>query len=137
MALDFNPYDLRIPAARMIGGQSVTSLARPLRVLRPSDLQPMGQIEDGGEQAVALAVETARVALASSRWARLAPHDMAKLLFSWEELIEREALDLAWLEAANSVQPIADTMLRDVPRTRVRRRSGSIMGKADGARCAV
>lgn len=117
MSLDFNPDDLRVPTAHMIGGQPVTGLGRPIAVLRPSDLQPMGEIEDGGDEAVALAVETAKTALASSRWARLAPRDRARVLFRWAELIERDAIDLARLEAANSVRPIAETIVRDVPRT--------------------
>lgn len=117
MSLDFNPDDLRVPAAHMIGGRPVTGIGRTLPVLRPSDLQPMGEIEDGGEEAVALAVESAKAALASSRWARIAPRDRAKVLFRWAELIERDAADLARLESANSTRPIAETMVRDVPRT--------------------
>ena len=117
MPLDFNPGDLRVPTAHMIGGRPARGIGKPFPVLRPSDLQPMGEIEDGGADAVALAVAAAKVALKSSRWAKVPPRDRARVLFKWAELIEAHAEELARLEAANSVRPIAETMVRDVPRT--------------------
>ena len=117
MSLDFNPDELHFPTAHMIGGRPVSGIGRRVSVVRPSDLQTMGAIEDGGEEAVALAANAARTSLAASRWARVAPRDRAKVLFRWAELIEQKAVELARLESANSTRPIAETMVRDVPRT--------------------
>lgn len=101
----------------MIGGRAVSGIGRRIGVVRPSDLQQMGEIEDGGEEAVALAADAARTALASSRWAKVVPRERARVLFKWAELIEQDAAVLAQLEAANSTRPIAETVARDVPRT--------------------
>ena len=117
MTLDFNPQDVRVPTAHMIGGIPVSGLGAEIVINRPSDLQPLAAIEDGGAEAVERAVEVAKAALKSSRWAKVSPRDRARVLFKWAELIEANAPELARLESVNSTRPIAETTVRDVPRT--------------------
>jgi aldehyde dehydrogenase (NAD+) len=101
----------------MIGGKPVSGLGPEMIVRRPSDLQPLGSIEDGGPEAVALAVDAAKAGLSSSRWAKVSPRERARVLFKWAELIEHHAPELARLESVGSTRPIAETSIRDVPRT--------------------
>ncbi len=101
----------------MIGGAAVSGLGEKVLVNRPSDLQPLSEIEDGGAEAVDRAVEAAKAGLKASRWAHCQPRDRARVLFRWADLIERNAIELARLESVNSTRPIAETMQRDVPRT--------------------
>ena len=49
MSLDFDPQGISIPAAHMIGGKAISGLGERITVNRPSDLQPLSEIEDGGE----------------------------------------------------------------------------------------
>jgi aldehyde dehydrogenase (NAD+) len=117
MALDFDPRDVRVPTSHMIGGRPVGGLGDAFPVRRPSDLQILAAIEDGGDEAVARAVEAAKTGLAASRWAGISPRERARVLFRWAELIEQDVAGLARLESVNSTRPIAETMVRDVPRT--------------------
>ena len=71
--LTFDPGRLAIPSGHHIGGKFVELDRADIEVLRPSDHQPMGAIEDGCTEAVELAVAEARRALKDSRWARIAP----------------------------------------------------------------
>jgi aldehyde dehydrogenase (NAD+) len=117
VTLDFNPQDVVVPTAHMIGGKPVRNLGPEVLVQRPSDLQPLAAIEDGGADAVERAVEAAKAALKISRWARVSPRERARVLFRWAELIELNAPELARLESVSSTRPISETTIRDIPRT--------------------
>jgi aldehyde dehydrogenase (NAD+) len=133
MQLDFDPASLTVPAGHHIGGRLVQMAGEEIAVLRPSDHQPMGHIRDGGAAAVDRAVDAARRALQESRWARLAPRERGRVLRRWAELVEARGESLARLEAAGSTRPIAETMVRDLPRTaEVIRYYGEFCDKLEG-----
>ena len=117
MSLDFNPQDVRIPTTHMIGGRPVSGLGPQVAVHRPSDLLPYASIEDGGAEAVGRSVEAAKAGLSASRWSKVPPRERARVLYKWAELIEQNAPELARLESLGSTRPIAETAVRDVPRT--------------------
>ncbi|SNB73135.1 aldehyde dehydrogenase (NAD+) [Arboricoccus pini] len=117
MSLDFDPSSLSIPKGHHIGGRYIDFGGEPIEVRRPSDLQVMGTLEDGGEEAVEAAVQAARQALKASNWSKIAPIERARVLTRFAELVEQRSLDLARLEAANSTRLIAETTVRDAART--------------------
>ncbi|BCG90130.1 aldehyde dehydrogenase [Mesorhizobium sp. 113-3-9] len=117
MTLSFDPATIAIPRGHHIGGQYIELLGVEIEVLRPSDLQPMGLITDGGEAAVQQAVDAAKKALAQSRWAKIAPRDRAAMLMRFAALIEENATYLGQLEAMGSSRLISMTIVRDAVRT--------------------
>ncbi|TPM93722.1 aldehyde dehydrogenase family protein [Mesorhizobium sp. B2-1-3A] len=117
MTLSFDPATIAIPRGHHIGGQSIELPGVEIEVLRPSDLQPMGLITDGGEAAVQQAVDAAKKALAQSRWAKIAPRDRAAMLMRFAALIEENATYLGQLEAMGSSRLISMTIVRDAVRT--------------------
>ncbi|WP_027055982.1 aldehyde dehydrogenase family protein [Mesorhizobium erdmanii] len=117
MTLSFDPAKIAVPSGHHIGGQYVELPGAAIEVLRPSDLQPMGVITDGGEAAVQQAVDAAKKALAQSRWAKVAPRDRAAVLMRFAALIEENATYLGQLEAMGSSRLISMTIARDAVRT--------------------
>ena len=117
MTLSFDPATIAVPRGHHIGGQYVELPGAEIEVLRPSDLQPMGVITDGGEAAVQQAVDAAKKALAQSRWAKIAPRDRAAVLMRFAALIEQNASYLGQLEAMGSSRLISMTIARDAVRT--------------------
>jgi len=117
MSLDFDPDTLVVPAGHHIGGRFIELPGEAIEVRRPSDHQLMGVLRDGGEEAVALAVESARAALAASRWARVSPRERSRSLHAFANAVEARAKELGQIEAAGSSRLIALTTPRDVVRT--------------------
>lgn len=117
MTLTFDPAQLAIPSGHHIGGKFVQLGKADIDVLRPSDHQPMGAIEDGGAEAVERAVAEARRSLKESRWARIAPRQRARVLYRWADLVDEQNEYLARLEAAGSSRLISLTAVGDVVRT--------------------
>lgn len=117
MSLDFNPNSVAIPSGHHIGGKYIELEGDPIEVLRPSDHQLAGIIYDGGENAVAMAVEAAKAALKASRWSKVSPLERAKVLHRFANAVEAQADYLSKLEALGSSRIIAATTVRDVVRT--------------------
>ncbi len=117
MSKDFNPDAVAIPTGHFIGGRFVQLPGSEIAVLRPSDHQPIASITDGGEDAVSQAVDAARVALAASRWAKIAPPGPARGLPRSAAGVDAAVGYLSKLEALGSSRIIAATAVRDVART--------------------
>jgi len=117
MPLDFDPDMLAIPIGHHIGGRFVDLPGEEIEVLRPSDHQMMGMLRDGGDDAVAMAVQAAQNALAASRWAKISPRERARVLHAFASAVEARAGYLGQIEAAGSSRLIALTTPRDVVRT--------------------
>jgi aldehyde dehydrogenase (NAD+) len=117
MSLDFDPDTLAVPSGHHIGGRFVDLPGEAIEVRRPSDHQMMGMLRDGGDAAVALAVEAAEAALAGSRWAKVSPRERARVLHGFAAGVEAHATYLGQIEAAGSSRLIAFTTPRDVVRT--------------------
>ncbi|MBZ9603613.1 aldehyde dehydrogenase family protein [Phyllobacterium chamaecytisi] len=117
MTLSFDPSTIDIPKGHHIDGRYIDLPGEDIRVLRPSDLQLMGMITDGGEAAVDLAVEAAKAGLKHSGWTRLAPRERGAALMRFAALIEENAVYLGQLEAMGSSRLISMTITRDAVRT--------------------
>lgn len=117
MTFTFDPSDIKVPSGHHIGGRFVDLAGEEIEVLRPSDLQPMGVITDGGEGAVDLSVAAAKRALAKSNWAGMAPRDRSAVLMKFAALVEENAEYLGKLEAMGSSRLVSMTVVGDAVRT--------------------
>ncbi|CDX58004.1 Aldehyde dehydrogenase [Mesorhizobium plurifarium] len=115
--LSFDPKIVDIPKGHHVGGRYLDLPGGEIEVLRPSDQQLMGIVNDGGVAAVDLAVKAAKEALRASRWAKIAPRERAKVLFRFAQLIEEKNLYLGRLEAMGSSRLISGTITGDAIRT--------------------
>ncbi|MEO9338706.1 aldehyde dehydrogenase family protein [Mesorhizobium sp. SB112] len=117
MTLSFDPATVAVPKGHHIGGRYVELPGAEISVLRPSDHENMGPITDGGDAAVDMAVDTAKSALRTSRWAKIAPRERAKVLMRFAQLIEENTAYLGQLEAMGSSRLISGTITGDAVRT--------------------
>ena len=117
MTFTFDPSEIKIPSGHHIGGKFVELAGEEIEVLRPSDLQPMGVITDGGDAAVELAVAAAKKALAESNWAGMAPRERTAVLMKFANLVEENAEYLGKLEAMGSSRLVSMTVGGDAVRT--------------------
>jgi aldehyde dehydrogenase (NAD+) len=117
MTLSFDPATVAVPRGHHIGGRYVELPGVEISVLRPSDHENMGPITDGGDAAVDMAVDAAKSALRTSRWAKIAPRERAKVLMRFAQLIEENTAYLGQLEAMGSSRLISGTITGDAVRT--------------------
>lgn len=115
-SVDFDPLRLALPQGHYIGGRYLQTSSDHITVLRPSDGQVLGVIDEAGEEIVDAAVRNASHALVDSGWGTRAPRERAKVLFAWAALIEQDK-ELARLEAASSTRPISEVLASDLPFT--------------------
>ncbi len=112
----FDPSAVPLPGGHYIGGGWHRQGAGCL-VHRPSDNDPYGEIPDGGEEVVDLAVTSAQSALRASGWGTRAPRERARVMRRWADLIEADAATLGPLEAVGSTRPISNVLSWDIPFT--------------------
>lgn len=117
MTLSFEPSTVAVPNGHHIAGRFIELPGEEIPVLRPSDLQPMGMITDGGEAAVQQAVDAAKIALRQSRWGKMIPRERAAILMRFAALIEDNATYLGQLEAMGSSRLVSGTVTGDAVRT--------------------
>jgi aldehyde dehydrogenase (NAD+) len=117
MSLDFDPQALAVPSGHHIGGRFIDLPGEEIEVRRPSDHGVMGVLRDGGEEAVAFAVQSAQTALAASCWPKVSPRERARVLHGFANAVEAHAGVLGQIEAAGSARLITLTTPRDVVRT--------------------
>lgn len=117
MTLSFDPATVAVPRGHHIGGRYVELPNAEIAVLRPSDHEPMGVITDGGEAAVEMSVDAAKQALKTSRWAKIAPRERARVLMRFAQLVEDNNVYLGKLEAMGSSRLISGTITGDAIRT--------------------
>ncbi|MCC6171538.1 MAG: aldehyde dehydrogenase family protein [Gammaproteobacteria bacterium] len=115
-ALDFDPAAVELPRGHWIGGELVAG-PESIEVRRPSDGVVYAAIPDAGAELVDRAARTARAALETSGWGRIAPRERARLLRRWADLVEADVETLARLEAVGSTRPIREAVAWDVPYT--------------------
>ena len=105
-----------LPNGHFIAGRYVRG-EDAIDVISPSTGARVGAIPRAGAAVVDAAVQAARAALAASNWGSIAPRDRLKALHAWADLIEKEALTLAWLEAICSSRPLVQVRTGDIPVT--------------------
>ena len=115
--LDFDPSTILLPQGHFIGGASYLTDESQIPVYRPSDGQLLGYVPDASAATVDHAVSNALEAWKTSGWATKPPRERAKVLTRWAELIDRNAVNLAQLEAVSSTRPVAEAYASDVPFT--------------------
>jgi aldehyde dehydrogenase (NAD+) len=115
--LDFDPATVALPQGHFIGG-AYYSIGEPqIAVHRPSDGRLLGYIPDACADTVDHAVSNALQAWKTSGWATQPPRERAKVLARWADLIDRDVVSLAQLEAVSSTRPVAEAYASDVPFT--------------------
>jgi aldehyde dehydrogenase (NAD+) len=112
----FDPEQIRVPNGHFIGGRLVRDADR-LTVHRPSDARPHAGLPIADAATVDAAVQDAWSAWKRSDWARRAPRERARVLRKWADLVEKDAVQLAPLEAVCSTRPVRDAAAWDVPFT--------------------
>ena len=113
--LDFDPATLELPRGHFIDGALQADPRDPIAVRRPSDGAVYSEVPMADVETVDRAVRNARDAQRSSDWARQAPRARADILRRWADLIDRQRIALAQLEALGSTRPIAQAAGWDIP----------------------
>ena len=113
--LDFDPATLELPRGHFIDGALQADPRDPIAVRRPSDGAVYSEVPTADAETVDRAVRNARDAQRSSDWARQAPRARADILRRWADLIDRQRIALAQLEALGSTRPIAQAAGWDIP----------------------
>lgn len=113
--LDFDPATLELPRGHFIDGALQADPRDPIAVRRPSDGAVYSEVPMADAETVDRAVRNARDAQRSSDWARQAPRARADILRRWADLIDRQRIALAQLEALGSTRPIAQAAGWDIP----------------------
>ncbi len=116
-SLDFDPSTVPLSQGHFIGGARYLTDEAQIAVYRPSDGKLLGYIPDASAATVDYAVSNALQAWKTSGWATQPPRERAKVLTRWAELIDRNAVSLAQLEAVSSTRPVAEAYASDVPFT--------------------
>jgi aldehyde dehydrogenase (NAD+) len=111
------PKQPHIPAGKLfIGGQWCDAEdGRTAPTVNPADGSEITQIAQAGARDVDAAVTAARKAFDDGPWRRLHVHDRARLLTRVAELVERDAMDLAYLETVDMGKPIMFSSGVDAP----------------------
>ncbi len=86
--------------------------ATPISVINPATGLTISHIESGGAVEIDLAVTAARASFDSGDWAKMAPVERARILFSLADLIEDHAEQIAHLEALDI--GVSRAMMHDI-----------------------
>jgi aldehyde dehydrogenase (NAD+) len=116
-SLDFDPLAITLPQGHFIGGAYHATGEAPIAVHRPLDGGFLGNVPDASASTVDFAVNNALHAWRTSGWGTRPPRERARVLTRWAELIDRNAVSLAQLEAVGSTRPVAEAYASDVPFT--------------------
>lgn len=116
MSLDFDPNTIELSADHLIAGRRVAGGAEEIAVHRPSDGVATTPIRAADEAVVDEAVRAAAKAFRTSGWAAASPLERAAVLKRWADLLDRDRLRIARIEAASTTRPIEDMVNRDLVR---------------------
>ena len=100
----------------LIAGRWVDAISgETFPTLDPSTGEVLTQIAAGVKEDVDRAVAAARSAFESGPWSRMTPDDRGKLLWTLADLLERNAEELAHLEALDNGKSVGMASFMDVP----------------------
>ncbi|KAA0969361.1 aldehyde dehydrogenase [Aureimonas fodinaquatilis] len=116
MSYGFNPDDIELPNYHFIGGQKVVGGGAEIAFHRPSDGRQVATFLSADAATVDRAASDAQKAFESSGWAQAAPSERAAVLKVWADLIDRDRIRLAQLEATSTTRPVLDMINRDLVR---------------------
>ncbi|MDP2699837.1 aldehyde dehydrogenase [Thalassospira sp.] len=113
MSLSFDPDRLALPTGHFIGGRLMDA-AGVLEMKRPSDGVSFAACPVADANIVDMAVENAKAAWRANKWGSMRPRDRARLIHRFADLMEKEAVKLAQLEAVASTRPIGQLIEGDI-----------------------
>lgn len=113
MSLSFDPDSLALPMGHFIGDRLVAAKGA-IAMHRPSDGKAYADCPVADADLVDKAVQTAKTALKQSNWGGIRPRERLKALHRWADLIERNAVELAKLEAVSSTRPVGHLVDGDI-----------------------
>ncbi|QFI69896.1 aldehyde dehydrogenase family protein [Sinorhizobium alkalisoli] len=113
MTLSFDPDTVSLPVGHFIGDRLVPAEGA-IEMYRPSDGKAYAGCPLADEVVVDRAVETAKQALKASNWGSVRPRERTVALQRWADLIEKEADNLARLEALSSTRPVGHLIAGDI-----------------------
>ena len=117
MSLDFDPNTITFSAAHLIDGKRVEDGGGDqIAVARPSDGAPSAPIHAADEALVDRAVSSAATAFRMTGWPEASPLERAAVLKRWADLLDRDRIRIAQIEAASTTRPIEDMVNRDLVR---------------------
>lgn len=116
MSDDFNPDHIELPGYHLIGGEKSTDGDEQIAFTRPSDGRPVASYSAANATVVDRAARAAQKAFENSGWAQAAPSERAEILQIWANLIDRDRIRLARLEATTTTRPVKDMVDRDLVR---------------------
>ncbi len=104
------------PAKLLINNKWVDSdSGATFATINPSTGEEICQVAEGGAADVDKAVQAARDAFESLRWRRMPASERGRLLLKLADLVEKNADDLAQLEALDNGKPVSLAKAVDVP----------------------
>lgn len=83
-------------------------------VINPADESVLATIQKGSPEDIDLAIKHARDAFYKGPWGRIDPTDRAHLIYKLSDLIQKNAKDLAQLEAINNGKPASIALAADL-----------------------
>lgn len=109
---------LSMPRLMLIGDEWVQAVSgETMPVIDPSSGRELTRVPSGSAADVDAAVAAAKRAFATGPWPALQPADRERLLWRFADLIERNAGDLAQLEALDNGKSVGMASVIDVPLT--------------------
>jgi aldehyde dehydrogenase (NAD+) len=112
---DFDPASVAVPQGHYIDGKIVEDRNDLTVVVRPTDSEAYGDLPLGDAAIVDRAVQAAKKAFRHSGWSTRAPRERATILRRLADLIERDTVELARLEAIGSTRPVSQAIGGDIP----------------------
>lgn len=109
---------LKFRTQAFINGKFVDAVSgRTFPTENPANGQALAQIAECDEKDVNLAVQNAREAFDKGLWSQMSPADRKHVLLNFADLIEKNTMELAVLDALEAGKPITDCITIDVPET--------------------
>ena len=109
---------LKFRTQAFINGKFLDSVSgRTFPTENPANGQALAQIAECDEKDVNIAVQNAREAFEKGLWSQMSPADRKQILLNFADLIEKNTMELAVLDALEAGKPITDCITIDVPET--------------------
>ncbi|HCO93908.1 MAG TPA: aldehyde dehydrogenase [Phycisphaerales bacterium] len=109
---------LKFRTQAFINGKFVDAVSgRTFPTEKPANGQALAQIAECDEKDVNLAVQSARETFEKGLWSQMSPADRKHVLLNFADLIEKNTMELAVLDALEAGKPITDCITIDVPET--------------------
>lgn len=83
--------------------------------INPANGEVIAELSEGMPQDIDRAVAAARAAFRSGCWSRMAPRDRMDVLYTFADMVDAHAEELAVLETLDMGKPIGDVVAEDIP----------------------